>query len=47
MRISGHKTRAVFDRYNSVSAEDLEDAARRLHEYHDRKAKERHRMGTG
>jgi hypothetical protein len=27
---SGHKTRAVFERYNIVSANDLQDAVKRL-----------------
>jgi len=30
MQISGHKTRAVFDRYHIVSDRDLQEAARRL-----------------
>lgn len=33
MQLTGHKTRAVFERYNIVSAGDLRDAARRLDRY--------------
>ena len=33
MLLTGHKTRAVFERYNIVSPGDLRDAARRLDTY--------------
>ena len=33
MQLTGHKTRAIFDRYNITSPHDLRDAARRLDAY--------------
>ena len=33
MQLTGHKTRAVFERHNIVSDGDLQDAARRLDSY--------------
>ena len=35
MKISGHMTREVFDRYNIVSSEDLKQAAVKIEAYHE------------
>jgi hypothetical protein len=36
--ISGHKTRAVFERYNIVSSRDIEEAGQRLSKYFKKQA---------
>jgi integrase len=49
MAISGHRTRAVFDRYNIVSEADVREAGRRLGEYLAHKGtqpEDRHTIGT-
>ena len=33
MQLTGHKTRAIFERYNITSPGDLREAARRLDAY--------------
>ena len=44
MKISGHKTRSVFDRYNIVNETDLKKAAMCLTQYHDEN--HGHNLGT-
>jgi integrase len=39
MKISGHKTRSVFDRYNIVSDQDLREVAIKKQTYHERQNK--------
>jgi integrase len=34
MKITGHKTRSMFDRYNITSEEDLAEAMERLEQFH-------------
>jgi hypothetical protein len=41
MRISGHLTRNVFDRYNIIDEEDLVEAGKQLEEYAQKRKQER------
>jgi integrase len=47
MAISGHRTRAVFGRYNIVSAEDLSKAAQKRQEYRDQQDQQLHFSYSG
>jgi len=39
MNLTGHKTSAMFDRYNTIDEEDAREAIRKLNEYLERQAK--------
>lgn len=45
MKITGHKTRSVFDRYHIISDKDLKEAAKKQQAYHE--GKDERRVGSG